>query len=927
MILIGRMILNSKFIKSTGKNNASIENLINYISTREGVELTKEKEWEIINSTKGQKELIGTIIDKIPDLIKTFEYEEYIKNSSIKNAFEFIYIAKNFSDETFIDKEKLVNYMSERPGVYKVGKHGLFSIDNEEIDLELVKKNISNHEGNIWTNIISLKREDAEKLSLNNQEAWKNIVQTQSINISKSMNIGIDNLKMYGAFHNESHHPHIHLVVYSKDPKEGYLTNKGLEKIKAGFAHEIFKDEFLHAYKEKDIVNENLNKYILEKMKNIINEIEKNKIIEIESDLGSMLIDLSKKLENVKGKKVYGYLNKSLKNDVNKILEEIVKDTHIQELYNSFADIQKSILNIYKDKEVSIAPLMENKKIANRIRNMILKEAVKISETNEEILEDINSGSYEKDLEIQKDKFLFEKIHDTDYEDIYEDIYPKETKETQGEKDKYIPYEDIYSKETEDTREDIYPKEKIYIKEVDCKNDIEQYKLGKQYILGEEIEKNIEKGLDLITKSAEQGNKYALYFLGKEYLKGEIVEKDIDIALNLINKSIERGNKYAQYFLGREYLKGKIVEKDIDKALYLLNKSAKQENEHAQYFLGKEYLKGEIVGKDIEKAMTLLNKSVDLGNHYALYSLLKLYLKDEDIKKGRKKALDLLNKAVEEKNDYAQYSLGKEYIKGEIVEKDIPKALDLLTKSTEQGNEHAQYFLGKEYLKGEIVRKDIPKALDLLNKSAEQGNEHSQYFLGKEYLRGEIIKKDIPKALELLTKSAEQGNAYAQYFLGREYIKGEIVKKDVHKALELLNKSAEEGNSNALASLGALYLKGEDVKKDIPKALELLNKSIEKNDAYAQYVLGKAYYFGKDVKKDTKKGKYLLEKSAEQGNEYAKKMLEFISKLEINSYVNLLKNICDMIYIQSNINNYEEQDKKLTKKLTEKKISQGQKLG
>ena len=396
-----------------------------------------------------------------------------------------------------------------------------------------------------------------------------------------------------------------------------------------------------------------------------------------------------------------------------------------------------------------------------------------------------------------------------------------------------------------------------------------QYTLGKLYLEGKSLPKDIDEALRLLLLSANQGNDFAAYQLGKLYLQGEEVPKDVKTALHWLNLSLEKDNQFAQYTLGKMYLTGKEVPKDVNEALQLLLLSANQENDFAAYQLGKLYLLGEEIPKDIETALHWLNLSLEKDNQFAQYTLGKMYLTGKEVPKDVNEALRLLLLSANQGNDFASYQLGKLYLRGEEIPKDIETALHWLNLSLEKNNPFAQYTLGKMYLTGKEVPKDIDEALRLLLLSANQGNDFAAYQLGKLYLQGEEVPKDIKTALHWLNLSLEKDNQFAQYTLGKMYLTGKEVPKDVNEALRLLLLSANQGNDFAAYQLGKLYLLGVDVPRDSNAAFHWLSLSAEKNNQFAQYSLGMLYLRGEIVAKDAPRALQYLESSAKQGNQFA----------------------------------------------------------
>ncbi len=208
-----KIIVTSHFRKGgRGGKHGSAGGLLKYMGTREGAE--KLTLWdENSPATKRQQALIDTVIKKIPDTISYPEYQEYLEMGTKSSASDFLNAVME-REEQAEDIGKLVTYMAERPGVAKIGKHGLFSQTDEPIDLEKVSEEVSAHNGYIWTHVVSLHREDAERLGYNNADAWKSLIRRNVTTIAEAHKIPVSELQWYAAFHNTSHHPHIHLMVY-----------------------------------------------------------------------------------------------------------------------------------------------------------------------------------------------------------------------------------------------------------------------------------------------------------------------------------------------------------------------------------------------------------------------------------------------------------------------------------------------------------------------------------------------------------------------------------------------------------------------------------------------------------------------------------------------------------------------------------------
>lgn len=372
---MAKIIFTSRYFRNPKRSN--VGKLVKYMGTREGVEKLPNG---IDNSpaTKNQQRLINSITKNYPESKKYIEYADYKNNSTKANATEFI--------DTFIERNAdraeelnaLVTYIAERPGVEKLGKHGLFSQTDDKIDLDKAADEVSNHNGIVWTHVISLKREDAERLGYNNADKWKKEVRKNMIEIAKAHNIQPSDLQWYAAFHNTTHHPHIHLLVYSKSG-QGYLTNKGIESMRSAFGNDIFRNEQYKLFKQQTEYREKLKDEFDELIDEVFDDC--NYIFEPSPKLFNLILELRKQLDNCKGKKVYGYLPKKTKDIVNEILKELIKDENLSELYFKWNEINNEKLSLYYDNKNKTIPIEDNKEfrsIKNKIIQAVLNMDCKI---------------------------------------------------------------------------------------------------------------------------------------------------------------------------------------------------------------------------------------------------------------------------------------------------------------------------------------------------------------------------------------------------------------------------------------------------------------------------------------------------------------------------------------------------------------------
>lgn len=363
---MAKIIFTSRYFRNPKRSN--VGKLVKYMGTREGVEKLPNG---IDNSpaTKSQQRLINSITKHCPESKKYLEYKDYENNSSKSNVTEFI--------DTFIERNAdraeelnaLVTYIAERPGVKKLGKHGLFSQTDDKIDLDKVADDVANHNGIVWTHVISLKREDAERLGYNNADRWKKQVRKNMIEIAKAHNIQPSDIQWYAAFHNTTHHPHIHLLVYSKSG-QGYLTNKGIESMRSAFGNDIFRNEQYKLLEKQTEYRNKLKDEFDELFENVSDD--SNYIFEPTPQLFNLILELRTQLDNCNGKKIYGYLPKRIKDTVNNILTELMKDENLSELYAKWNEINNQKLSLYHDNKNKFIPIEDNQEFRS-IKNKIIE--------------------------------------------------------------------------------------------------------------------------------------------------------------------------------------------------------------------------------------------------------------------------------------------------------------------------------------------------------------------------------------------------------------------------------------------------------------------------------------------------------------------------------------------------------------------------
>lgn len=371
-----RLICTIRYIKNFKSKNAG--NLIKYMGTREGVEKLSDG-YDSKPATQKQHYLICELLKAYPPMWNYPEFQKYISEHSKGAATECINAFIERNADQIQDVKKLVSYMAERPGVEKIGKHGLFSQTDDKIDLEKVCDEVANHKGVIWTHVVSLTREDAERLGYNKAAAWRELVRRNAMQIAEAHKIPISEMKWYAAFHNTTHHPHIHLVVYSENIKHGFLTKKGIDSLHSIFTNDIFRNEMYHLFTLQTQMRNEVKAAANLKIEELLQRFTQS--TPCSENMFVLISHLAKELKKHKGKNLYGYLQKNDKNIVDAIVRELAKDSRIADFYAEWNNINRQKLSIYHDKPDPDIPLEENKEFRS-IKNAIIKAVLEL-ENNE----------------------------------------------------------------------------------------------------------------------------------------------------------------------------------------------------------------------------------------------------------------------------------------------------------------------------------------------------------------------------------------------------------------------------------------------------------------------------------------------------------------------------------------------------------------
>lgn len=694
-----RLIFKCPYIKGgTSAACAHLENYVQYMATRNGVERIDPgcDGWQ---ATKRQKEMIKQILRDFPLSRGMFEYEDYLMTPTRSNASEFITRALEDNYDRIAKMDNYLNYIATRPRAQRIGSHGLFTGAEDSLVLAQIAEAVAMHPGNVWLPIISLRREDAARLGYDKADKWKALLSKYAMDMAEAMKIPWEDFRWYAAFHDEAHHPHVHMVCFSADPSKGFLTKQGIAQIKSGLAKEIFRQDLTELYQKQTQRRNELNTDAQAALRGVIEEMQSGNIQN--AHIEERLQYLADRLRFLSSKKQYGYLKAPLKAVVDEIVDELAKDPRVASAYNLWYELREDVLRTYKDDLPERLPLSEQKEF-KRLKNLVIEEAVKLGQ--------------------RQQVFHPDDIQDDDPAEQAEGEQAKQTKEHSSD-------------------------------ESNAGQGFAQYALGKKYRDGQGVERNIQKAVELFTLAAKQGNSFAAFALGKMFLSNDAsLPRDEATALNWITYASERGNQFAQCYLGKLLLKGADgIPQDTNAALRWLRASVDQGNVYAEYALAMAYLKGKIVPKDALKALELLRHASSQDHQFAQYQLGKMLLQGEEAPKDVTAAVHWLTVSAMHGNQYAQYALGKLYLLGKDVEKDKASAAKWFQMAADQGNEYAQYFL--KHMDDPVGQSPAAAVITLLHSLANIFREQSQFPTS-----GIVVAVDRKLLRKIKAKKIAQGH-------------------------------------------------------------------------------------------------------------------------------------------------------------------------
>lgn len=370
----------ARLIQKSGYFKGGSTGYMKYIAQRDGVEITSDTG----PVTQMQQKLIAKIQKDFPDTKDSFEYEDYLITPNRATASAYIDAALDSHLHEMEPESGYMKYIAQRPRAEKHGGHGLFSAA-PVTDLNKAVAELDAHTGRVWTFIFSLRREDAVQTGYNNAEAWRTLLLQQSNLVSQALRIPPDKLRWYAAFHDEGHHPHVHMMVWSADPKVGFLTKKGIFAMRSKLTGTIFQEELKDVYIRKEAVYKRSIQTVQEKLLELTTQMEQRACPDTEIE--QMTLELSRQLAETPGKHVYGYLPKPTKELVEQIVDRLAQLPEVAACYEQWNIVKDELVRFHNQNPRQHLPLSQQKEF-RVLLNAVVWEAESMSTRSSVVLRD-----------------------------------------------------------------------------------------------------------------------------------------------------------------------------------------------------------------------------------------------------------------------------------------------------------------------------------------------------------------------------------------------------------------------------------------------------------------------------------------------------------------------------------------------------------
>ncbi|MBW7573152.1 MobP3 family relaxase [Caproiciproducens faecalis] len=932
-----RIVLNSRYFhiaqageKADGKHvmtKDAVMGLVNYVGTRESVELNVNQtsmngaeitalnldplklsaEVAVRPATGKQMKTIADFLWEIPEAKKGLEYQDFKANPTVGNASELISYAAEIGLGFAVDLGKaknLIEYVGKRPGVDRVGEHGLFSSE-PNVDIRKAQEELASCKGNIWTHVISLRREDADALGYDHQKPWRDLVLQKIDVIAKASNIPVSNLHWYAGMHNTTHHPHIHLFVFTDNPKVGHLNVSGINKMKAAFSEVIFADERRHIYEHKTEIRDSLKQNIDDILSDIQNDSADQLNRKQVDSLSEKILHLGEQLKDRPGKPQYGWIkDNDIRREVKDIMSGLAEAPAIRQLYELYCEDHKDLQRMYRNDPKDIGPIIKNHEF-DSIKNKIIRTAIALSKNVPELDETLITITDPNDLQVtgesrqnfmtsEEDSLSDEESLFLSAPDELLDWMPPQDEENPF-KPNSVPAPQIFddgndkswerkkfSNRNQDNFEDCFDKA--------INGDVKaKYQLAKKYFYGKGVERDYEQAQMWYGLAAAAGHSFAKYELGKMYLYGIGIEKNQELGTEYCLDA------YWDFRASVEKSYGFDVGSSVDDGTAEQAEfSGREDAAFLMYTLGRMEYVGEGIPRDNGKAYQWFRLSADGGHIHSNYRLGKIYYAGEGIQQDYAMAESYYRTAANGKDKYAYYALGKMFDTGIGAEQNYKTAAEWYTKASMEDVSYADYRLAQMYNNGQGVEKDdelagalFKKALnEFIEQDKQQPDVDTEFRVANMFLKGLGVEKTVRDAVDWFRKCAEKGNPFAAYQLGVLFSKGTEISKDDLQAQKFYSMALagfipidrEHPDADMERRIAQMFYFGNGTNQNYATAAQWFSMSAEKGDTYSQFQLAHMMQKGEGIPADELRAQLL----------YASALAGFQKSLQENPNPDLL---------------------------------------
>ena len=570
---MARLIVKSGYIKPGGSKSAG--GYLTYIGTREKVEILPDDR----PPTRKQEQLIQKLAKDFLSVKGLSEYEAWAECPTKYHASQLITQAleDNWSEVSSI--EGYARYIADRPRAERLGDHGLFG-DEKYVNLDAAMEELKNHSGNVWTHILSLRREDAVRLGYDHAAAWRDLLRSKRNDVAAAMNISPGHLRWYAAFHDEGHHPHVHMMVWSTDPKEGFLSEEGLRRIKSQMTNEVFRMEMLHLYEDKSQARNRLAAQARKELSQLTRFL--SSCIGDGPALEQKLMELAAQLPD-HGKLSYGYLPKKQRKLVDEIVDGLTEFPAVKNCYQKWLELQHAVESYYRDEPMKELPLSQQKEFRH-VKNAVLREVGCIRQGRLSFEDDEETLEKDSERDLPDAKSLCGLWLRTQNKHLDLEYRQNAMAELRGCADKGDACAQYYMGRLYRDGGIVIPDAEIargWFEKASAKNFTPaQYALAKLLLSHDRTVRDEDQGRRWLKTAAENGNGAAQYLLGKVLLRNS----EQGSAEEWFRRAAVQGSPYAQYMLGKLYLQNGQKEKAVE----YFSTAAAQGNGYAQYFLDRQ---------------------------------------------------------------------------------------------------------------------------------------------------------------------------------------------------------------------------------------------------------------------------------------------------------------------------------------------------